>query len=603
MFYIEKLEKYPNYTIFTTALLLSVIVYIPLWNAQFWVIDDHEIIAMRQTFIESKVGLWQSLYDMLLATEVGHFPNGSRFRPFYYFVRIVKSILFENNSTVWFIFQTTVFFMALLAFGQAIKNTLPTAITALAMVLLASLPFNLDMWSRLGPGENGAFFFFMLFFLGLSRLGKNTWAWPICCLAATAAMGYKENFILLILPLFAGYYYTTYVVKHKPSLLWTIVPCLMSILLAIVFINILRGSASHVYAASTSPESSIHIAIAYFTSFHFIACVLSILPIFFAKYFLEHEYHSPNIKKEVKLVFVVFWIVIILSCGNYVFYQGHIPIYMRYSFPYLFFLIIPSLLTASFYLHHLKSHTLVKKFGVCCIVVLLLLTTYAQGKIFLHSLKQAAETQSFHRLLSIGKKAETLILVNTGQPIHLYEPYFSLKRFSKAGLTAPEILYFPLFFLAPDSPLNEVLETTLKQEATKYKEPSSSDENILLVTYQNGAWKTIDIYSNERNASDIPTEIETTENSTKIHFFLLASKQPIVAFQLTGRMPDETVFSINGSKLAPENVTLTPEKALLTLVEKDLVIKPLTLYIITLEFNKKSTFQHLQTKILVKQQN
>lgn len=582
-------NKRALFIILTAAFLLTLVMYIPLRDAEFWVIDDHEIIVFHQEITESKSGFLKSITDAWLSTEVGSFPNTSRFRPVYYFIRIIKSVLFENNATYWFAFQTILFFISLTVFCMAIQRFLPISITVASMAVLASLPFNMDMWLRLGPGENEAFFFFMLFFFALTRLGKNAWAWPLSCITAAAAMGYKENFIFLLIPLCAGFIYQKFINKQKTSLLWAILPCSLSVLLAILMIKILMGNMGHVYAVKTSTSGLLKISINYFKSYHFILSFIMILPLIPVRGFVKKDFFDAHIIKHLTYLYTIFAIVIVMSYCNYIFYHGNIGIGSRYAFPYLFFLMIPPLLTANFYMAYFKDNKVVNKIIAVGIILLVIPIAFAQVKLFRNSLKHVMVTKEFKHILDMGKNFKSIVLVNTGQPISMYEPFYSLKRFSKAHLTASAVVYFPLFHPQPDSDLNRELEKHLKQSVAEQKEVSLVQNETMLLSINHAGYQIIDFTANERQPIDIPQEVEKVEQGAtsvlRKHFFVFTPEYNISDFQLIGDIAQDTVFFVNGLRFDATEITLNHQAVTLNIKQKQNIEFLKNLYIITLEYS------------------
>jgi hypothetical protein len=568
------------------AIVISICGFMPLADAEFWEIDDHEIIFFSHAVAESNLSTWEAVYDVLMSTEVGDYPDGSRFRPIYYFSRVVKSVLFNNNPTVWFAFQFVIYGMSLVLFGLAVRNFLSPLLVVASMTLLASFPFNIDMWSRLGPAENGAFFFTMLLCFALSNIKTKSWAWPVACVSVALAIGYKENFILLFLPLVASFFYMKYGLKKKASLFWLLFPCISGCLAFVVLMKVFFGLSDHVYSEKKSFPEFILTIIGYFASYHFFTIILCIFFILYGKYFLSNKY-KKNFSINSVYYFFIFFIIVVLSFGNYVFYQGEIKIGSRYAFPYLFFLLIIFLLTIKFYISIFKDN---KWMNVCVYLIFALCFIsfgFAQVIIFKHSVRHASRTSNFNEILKIGRNYEEITLLNTSQSITMYEPYFSFKRFSEASLTAGRILYFPLFYPVANSDLNKKLEEVLRTE-TKLFTGFKDERTTLVVALVNGRWKVIDYNSASRSVDEIPREMSFEKHGSQSfvqeHFFFLAVSPKISYFLVEGDNVLSAAYYVNGIKLEQRAVQFVKDKICLS-ISKQMQDKALLgLYVIAFKY-------------------
>jgi len=568
------------------AIVISICGFMPLADAEFWEIDDHEIIFFSHAVEESNLSKLEAVYDVLLSTEVGDYPDGSRFRPIYYLSRVVKSVLFNNNPTVWFAFQFVIFGVSLTLFGLAVRNFLSPLLVMASMALLASLPFNVDMWSRLGPAENGAFFFTMLLCFALSNIKSTSWAWPVACVSVALAIGYKENFILFFLPLVASLFYIKYVLKKKASLFWLLFPCVSGCLALVVLLKVFFGLSEHVYSEKKSIFEFIFAIFSYFISHHFIAIIICIFFISFGKFFFFHKQKEKN-SINFAPYFLVSFVIVVLSLGNYFFYQGGIENNSRYAFPYLFFLLIIFLVTINFYVSLFKD----RKWKNVCVYLIaafcFISFGFAQVKIYKHSARHASRTKNFNEILKIGLDYEQIMLLNTSQPITMYEPYFSFKRFSEANLTAGRILYFPLFYPVANSDLNKRLENVLRNEATVFA-GNKGPGTTLVVSFIGGSWKVIDCNSTSRSVFEIPREISFenygSQTFVQEHFFFLTVSPKIRYFFVDGDNMASATYYVNGIKLEQESAQFVKGKMRLS-ISRQIHDKSLFgLYVIVVEY-------------------
>jgi len=170
--------------------------------ANWGMIDDQEVFSYLGPSLHLAPGdIWNTL---LTQTEVGT-PQG-RFRPAYYFLKVVEAALFGPNVHLWYLGNTICFAIFL---GSVWWTTARFAGLWLSGALTASialLSLWADVWSRLGPSEifGAASAGVMLFAADLvlfsgRPLLRNVGA-VIVALAAVTLAGLKETFI----PLAAG---------------------------------------------------------------------------------------------------------------------------------------------------------------------------------------------------------------------------------------------------------------------------------------------------------------------------------------------------------------------------------------------------------------
>lgn len=180
--------------------------------ASFGPIDDHEPLSWLSS--DGRLGFgafWPTLIDR---TEVGSWPEGSRFRPVYYLLRVGQAVAFGDEPLAWYLSVMVAFTVALTAAGLATAVLLDWVgrwqepITRKLMLLVSAslgigLFAGLDAWSgivtRLGPAELAGLMFSVLGLLGillLVRTGQRWWWWVVLP-ATTASALSKETFVLL----------------------------------------------------------------------------------------------------------------------------------------------------------------------------------------------------------------------------------------------------------------------------------------------------------------------------------------------------------------------------------------------------------------------
>ena len=182
---------------FGFALFYSLYNWLPLLDARWSIIDDHEIVAAigigdRLPFSEIPVALGK--------TEVGNAGIATRFRPSYYSLRFLEAATWGKQPQMWYAARIViaVFFAVVLAgAGLRLSGAIPTFGF---LFFELSRPYWVDIFARLGPAETYAVFGVSLIMLGFIVSTKKGWRALPCffvALGIVVAAGSKENFIIL----------------------------------------------------------------------------------------------------------------------------------------------------------------------------------------------------------------------------------------------------------------------------------------------------------------------------------------------------------------------------------------------------------------------
>ncbi|MFC5508376.1 hypothetical protein [Bosea massiliensis] len=131
--------------------ILGVLFGRQILEAQFGIIDDHEIVW----FLGNKSSLaWADILSTVMdKTEVGNPFESQRFRPFYYLARATEAALWGDSASLWYAARFLMFatFIGCLLEGARRLVGLCAALALLAYVVM--LPFWSGIWDRLGPAE------------------------------------------------------------------------------------------------------------------------------------------------------------------------------------------------------------------------------------------------------------------------------------------------------------------------------------------------------------------------------------------------------------------------------------------------------------------
>jgi len=170
--------------------------------ANWGMIDDHEMFVFLGPNLHLAPGdIWNTL---LTKTEVGTLQG--RFRPAYYFLKVVEASAFGPNVHLWYLANTVCFALFLASIWWTTVRFAGVWLGGALTASIALLSLWADVWSRLGPSEifGAAAVGVMLFAADLVMfsgrpLVRNLGA-VILTLAAVTLAGLKETFI----PLAAG---------------------------------------------------------------------------------------------------------------------------------------------------------------------------------------------------------------------------------------------------------------------------------------------------------------------------------------------------------------------------------------------------------------
>jgi hypothetical protein len=177
----------------------------PLAHAGWGPIDDHEIAEfLGPTHHLGFHRFWQLLVD----SEAGHPGGFVRYRPSYYFFRLLETALWGNHPHVWYVARIVMFAFSLASLTWLLRSLLSPVENLLLVVWLLTLGFWIDIWARLGPAETYGVFGLALYAVGFDHLFRTRRApdrlapltSALMLLGGVMCVGTKENFVLLLFP-------------------------------------------------------------------------------------------------------------------------------------------------------------------------------------------------------------------------------------------------------------------------------------------------------------------------------------------------------------------------------------------------------------------
>ena len=475
-----------------TSLFLSIFLLWPLMEGKFGIIDDHEIVSLNASLKGRTEGEPSTFMSVLLNTELGHPGETARYRPFYYFFRILKIKFFGDNAKVWFLWNFLLFTSSLSLLGMAFNRFFPPPVVLLSLFIFAALPFHADLWGRLGPAEIGACFWTSLFIFAAASYSqqKQIVFWALMCFAVFFAIGYKENFVLLLLPLGAFFISDLRHGEATPQK----IACLF---FPLAITSLVYGSLGRFFAANGVDiyGRSMSLTHRLFLLFHFVyegqrfPLLLCVFSMFGTALCLASGRMRHAGKALITLLLLSVGVI-----GNYIFYDGKIFLFGRYAlleqlfYMLAFFTVLFPFKEELFNAWRATGISRGRFWRFCgtgillCVFPLLLLQHIIQGKI--------QDTVRFDNFLHAVSKYDNIQIVNLGPILMSYEPYFSLQSYAKAR-RCPPTYYFPAWLLQQSS-FDAELEMSLRNAANQDPAPPLTSRTALVEFSNNGYYRFIE---------------------------------------------------------------------------------------------------------------
>lgn len=315
--------------------------YSPTIGAKWSMIDDHEIKYFLAG--QERIAL-SDIFPKLMHTEVGHFGDYTRFRPFYFFMRLLECVLWGNRPGFWYLFRMCILGLALFSFWTFVKPLLGWLTGGLLCLSTLTSTYWADIFSRLGPGETYAVAGLVLFIFGFLGVFKrltnenSKYLYDGLLLVGTViCVGSKENFLLLIFPLiYLAYEY--YKKRNYKPLVFIGAGLGYSFFVAIAIMIAVSKSGVDIY----SNPVSIGMRLVTFreafqnTGLQSIFLILLGTMLLTGALLLFRKYR--NVKNRIMLTQFWFLLIIIFLISQLVFYNGMWPTGTRYDFPGMLFI-------------------------------------------------------------------------------------------------------------------------------------------------------------------------------------------------------------------------------------------------------------------------
>ena len=403
-----------------------------LFSARLGMIDDHEI----PYFLGSDgVITITELPKVIGMTEVGAWGEYLRFRPSYYTLRVIETMLWRDNATMWFFTRYVLLVLSMWMAFRIMSQYFPKILSYLFLFYTMTMPFWADILTRLGPSETYTVLALTLFAYGW-QFGKS----GLLFLGYILAVGSKEN-MLFLLPLLIIWTGIKLINKSlsRNELIGLILSLGFTAWIVSGIIIATSRAGTDIYGAPISYRYRI-------TRFVWdIPKIITERSMYFSVATTAVMAFFALGKKYRKLVMVPLFCVAILYlsvASQYIFYPDTIPNHSRYDYPALVLIRILDLvaiyglikLTSSWRWNKLVSVALFGMLGIYAA-----LGIYRYGYLHTHSrtTNVVEATTSFaskiDKILNVAKKNEDMILVFVSERYIDFEPVSSVLRYLNAN--------------------------------------------------------------------------------------------------------------------------------------------------------------------------
>ena len=482
------------------SLLVSFYIFGENLKAQWWIIDDHEMMAFLGD--DGHLDLKEIPTKLLLDTEVGGIGGKPRYRPSYYFLRLLETSLWGNKPQYFYITRLIICSFFIFVCWLIVKDVVGFIGGFIFTMAVMSFNYWADIYSRLGPAETYAVLGLSLFCFGFygylkKNKSKNTkLCWFCIFLGAIISIGSKENMVLLAIPVL--WILADSIIRKRLTISQFIFSAAALSFCAFIVFAVLLGISNRggqdIYATDVS-VSSISIVlineirtlpysiIKYYSLTVLMIAISYVFIIFGLTITTVFQKNAANqIKNNVRKILIrcaaYLGCIYLIFLSQRIFYAQGWPTGLRYDFPgklgemFTLIFLIGACLQLFNELNVKRFVTLSFKFGYCILFsVLIIQNNYffesresarinaQRTNLFTKHINQIKEEVSFH--------PDYPIVFQSFEVLD-YEPIFSTKYFLQANKVPNKIMLNANGY-ASQSFLENTLEKTL---ATKIEQTS-----------------------------------------------------------------------------------------------------------------------------------
>ena len=438
--------KFQHSFIFFLSFLLSYYLFGPNLRAKWWIIDDHEIMLLLGQ--DGKVSISEIpklLYNS--PDKPFNLDNNTtrRFRPSYYFLRILEACLWGKTPSFWYLSRYLMASISIAIFFSLTCRCCGMLLGGVFTIYVISFPLWGDVWSRLGPSEAYAVFGTAIYCFGFFNLINHKTERHLklnaflLCIGAIIAIGSKENFLILIIPTI--YLFINFIYRGRlnfPTVLSITIIFVFFVFVTVSLFVILRKSGFDVYDNSISLSSRTAILIKGFKKTPVIlliaiSLIISVIPIILKKN------NISLLKKKYFLASLSILTLVMLYISQFVFYYGKWPTKTRYDFPGIMYNPLFLIIIALIFFETVEKKWPSYKKSIHLFVVLIAIgisVLYFPAK--LKSIR-AVSINNLDRTINFTEMLENIVreakinpenkIVLESHSIMDFEPVYSLSRF------------------------------------------------------------------------------------------------------------------------------------------------------------------------------
>lgn len=182
---------------------LAFFLYGQTTKAQWGMIDDHEIVHFLGSDRAMHV---REFWPRLMETEVGSPGKFPRYRPAYYSLRLIETILWGDSVKLWYTARLVIAAVVFALTWLALIRWIGFGHGLLVMVWTFTYPYWADIFCRLGPSETYASLGLAICVYGVVQIAaphqpsfaRAAIMWILVCLGVSIAAGSKENFLVIV---------------------------------------------------------------------------------------------------------------------------------------------------------------------------------------------------------------------------------------------------------------------------------------------------------------------------------------------------------------------------------------------------------------------
>lgn len=423
------------------------------FSAKMGAIDDHEVVSFLGPDQNIQIA---EIPSLLRETEVGRWGQALRYRPVYYTLRIVESMLWKDNAVAWYGTRLVLFAIFLTTIWLLLNPYIGTVGSVAFLAYVLAWDYWKDIWTRLGPSEIYCVPALLLFGLAMRAIltsTKSSWQnWILLLLSFVVCVGSKENFFFLLLPL-------AYLVIRKWNSLNAILKAgsVATILFSVYVIAAMyfatKAAGTTFYHESLSLQERVELAVSMSPRIFYRYKSLQVaLVVFFGSMLAYFKTKIGGRKDIIRAAYpyLVMMILMGIVVGSQVFFYGAMwPANNRYDFPGVLAIQISLLLSVLWIIRLLKIKQMWTPRKICqiCLVGYMVVWSFNKGYFPIQNAakQNAANTAQYQNQLStvyqlIKSNPQSLVIFETNSP-GTYEKIAATRRYL-LYYGAPQLMYF-----------------------------------------------------------------------------------------------------------------------------------------------------------------